>query len=142
VNVNPTSGLSTTEAGGTAAITVALDSLPTAGVTIHAVTSTDLGEGVVSPSSLVFSVGNWDRAQTLTVTGVDDVSVDGDIAYAITSSFVYSSDTNFHGVFVADVAVTNMDGIYSAYIPWLFRFLCVELLSYFGRRDVPGHFLT
>jgi hypothetical protein len=107
--VDPTSGLSTTEAGGTAVFTVVLDSVPTASVTIG-VTSTDMGEGVVSLSSVAFAVGNWSITQTLTVTGVDDVWVDGDIAYNITTSLASSSDTNFHGVSIADVAVTNMNG--------------------------------
>jgi hypothetical protein len=56
-------------------------------------------------------VGNWDVRQTLTVMGVDDVWVDGDVVYS-TTTLAISSDTNFHGVFAADVAVTNMDGTY------------------------------
>ena len=46
--VNPTSGLTTTEAGGTAAFSVVLNSQPTADVTIG-LSSTDTTEGTISP---------------------------------------------------------------------------------------------
>src|SRR5213079_2317905 len=71
VTVTPTSGLTTTEAGGTATFTVVLNSQPTANVTI-AVSSSDAAEGSVSPTTLTFTAGNWNVAQTVTVTGVDD----------------------------------------------------------------------
>ena len=49
ITVSPTSGLTTTEAGGTATFTVVLTSQPTANVTI-ALSSSDTTEGTVSPS--------------------------------------------------------------------------------------------
>ena len=110
VTVGPTIGLATTEAGGTAVFAVVLDSQPSANVTI-AVFSSDTGEGVVSVSSLTFGTDDWNSYQTVTVTGVDDVVVDGNVAYNITTGVVNSSDTNFDGVSVADVTgVRNMDG--------------------------------
>ena len=48
ITVSPTSGLVTTEAGGTATFTVKLNTAPTADVTIG-LTSSDLTEGTVSP---------------------------------------------------------------------------------------------
>src|SRR5207237_8750398 len=48
ITVSPTSGLTTTEAGGTATFTIKLDSQPTAGVTI-ALSSSNSAEGTVSP---------------------------------------------------------------------------------------------
>jgi len=60
--VNPTSGLVTTEAGGTAQFTVVLDSPPTADVTVGLSTS-DVSEGTVAPASLTFNSGNWDTPQ-------------------------------------------------------------------------------
>jgi hypothetical protein len=108
--VIPTSGLNTTEAGGTAVFTIALDSQPSASVTVG-VSSTDVGEGVVSSSFVIFATGVWNVAQTVTVTGVDDVWVDGDILYNITTAAFSSSDTNFNGELVPDVlGVVNMDG--------------------------------
>jgi hypothetical protein len=50
ITVIPTSGLVTTEAGGTASFTVVLDAQPSANVTIP-VSSSNTAEGTVSPAS-------------------------------------------------------------------------------------------
>lgn len=108
--VSPTTGLNTTEAGGIAVFTVVLDAQPLADVTLG-LSSTDVGEGILSSSSLTFAVGQWNISQTMTVTGVDDVWVDGDISYNVSTGAMSSSDTNFNGESVADVwGVVNMDG--------------------------------
>ena len=73
ITVTPTAGLMTTEAGGTATFTVVLNTQPTADVTI-ALSSSDTTEGTVGPASLTFTTANWNVAQTVTVTGVDDAS--------------------------------------------------------------------
>jgi hypothetical protein len=86
-----------------------LDSQPSGSVTIG-LTSTDLGEGIISSSEVVFAVGDWNAAQAVTVTGVDDVSVDGNIEFNITTGAASSSDTNFNGASVVDVRVSNLDG--------------------------------
>ena len=72
----------TTEAGGTATFTAKLNSQPTADVSV-AVSSSDTSEGTVSPSILTFTTSNYNSAQTVTVTGVNDSSVDGNISYLI-----------------------------------------------------------
>ena len=54
-----------------------LNTQPTADVTI-ALSSSDTTEGTVGPASLTFTTANWNVAQTVTVTGVDDAVVDGD----------------------------------------------------------------
>src|SRR5262249_25403881 len=71
IPVPPTSGLTPTEAGGTATFTVVLESQPTADVTIN-LSSSDTTEGTPSTTSLTFTSANWNIAQTVTVTGVDD----------------------------------------------------------------------
>jgi ELWxxDGT repeat protein len=106
--VSPTSGLVTTEAGGTATFTVMLASRPTADVTI-AFSSSDTTEGTVAPSSLTFNPASWNTPQTVRVTGVEDSEVDGDVLYAIVLAPATSSDTNYSGFDAADVAVTNRD---------------------------------
>ncbi len=78
ISVDPTSGLTTTEAGGTATFTVVLDTQPTSDVAVG-LSSSDLTEGTVGPDSLTFTSGNWNVAQTVTVTGVDDAVADGDV---------------------------------------------------------------
>ena len=108
VTVSPTSGLTTTEAGGTATFTVVLNAQPTADVTIG-VTSSDATEGTVAPASLTFTAANWNLAQTVTVTGVNDSLDDGDVAYSIVTAVATSLDPNYAGVDAADVSVTNTD---------------------------------
>ena len=108
VTITPTSGLTTTESGGTATFTVVLDSQPTANVTITFV-STLAAEGTISPSSLTFTNGNWNAPQTITITGQDDLVVDGNLAYSITSNPATSSDALYNGFNPADVSVTNTD---------------------------------
>ena len=100
--------LYTTEAGGTDTFTVMLNSQPTANVTIS-LTSSDLTEGTVAPASLTFTPANWNVAQTVTMTGVNDAFNDGDIGYSIVSAAAVSLDANYSGLNAADVAVTNTD---------------------------------
>jgi hypothetical protein len=108
ITVTPTSGLVTTEALGTATFTIVLDSQPTADVTIG-LSSSDLTEGTVSPASVTFTSANWNAAQTVTVTGVDDAVGDGNIAYSIITAPAVSDDPNYSGFVVDDVSVTNED---------------------------------
>src|SRR5262249_54950131 len=68
ITVTPTSGLTTTEAGGQDSFDVVLNSQPTPDVTI-AITSTNTAEGTVSTSLLTFTAANWNVAQTVTITG-------------------------------------------------------------------------
>src|SRR5439155_744124 len=82
ITVQPTTGLITTEAGGTATFTVVLNSQPTADVTIG-LSSSNPNQGTVSVPSLTFTAANWNVPQTVTVTGVEDFIDDGDIAYTI-----------------------------------------------------------
>ncbi len=106
--VNPTSGLTTTEAGGTATFTVVLNSQPSADVTIG-LSSSDTTEGTVAPAALTFTSANWNTAQTVTVTGVDDAIVDGDVVYNIITAAATSTDASYNGMNAADVSVTNTD---------------------------------
>ena len=109
VTVAPVAGLVTTEAGGTAVFTVVLTSQPTADVTIAL--SGDATEGTIAPAPLTFTAGptgNWGTAQTVTVTGVDDLVDDGDILYTIVTTAT-SADPAYNGITVADVTVTNTD---------------------------------
>ena len=108
IAVTPTSGLVTTEAGGTATFTVVLQSMPTANVTIG-LSSSDTTEGTVSPSSLTFTPTNWNVPQTVTVTGVDDSIVDGNVAYTIVTAPAQSADPAYNGLNADDVAVTDQD---------------------------------
>ena len=109
ITVTPSSGLTTTEAGGTATYTIVLTSQPAADVTI-ALSSTDTTEGTISQSSLTFTPANWNIPQTVTVTGVNDAVDDGDILYSISNAPATSADASYNGLDPIDVAVTNADG--------------------------------
>src|SRR4029079_1684980 len=65
-------------------------------------------EGTVSPATLTFTPANWNVAQTVTVTGVDDPQVDGPVAYTIVTAAT-SGDPSYQGIVVADVTVSNTD---------------------------------
>jgi hypothetical protein len=108
VTVTPTSGLVTTESGGTATFRVELNTRPTANVTIALATS-DATEGTIAPASLVFTRDNWNAPQTVTVTGVNDDAADGPQAYAILTAAAASGDARYAGIDPPDVAASNTD---------------------------------
>ena len=57
--------------GGTAGYTVKLDARPSASVTVS-IASGDADAASVEPASLTFTASDWNIAQTVTVTGVED----------------------------------------------------------------------
>src|SRR6185436_12845047 len=107
--VTPLAGLVTDESGRAATLTLVLRSQPGADVNI-ALSSSDQSEGDVSPASVTFTAANWNVAQTVTVTGIDDPFVDGDVAFAIRTAAAISDDPNYAGLDPADVSVVNDDG--------------------------------
>ena len=109
VIVTPGVGLVTTEAGGTATFTIVLaNQMPALPVTIS-LTSSDTTEGTLSVSSVTFTSANWNIAQTITITGVNDFVDDGNIAYTIITGATSSGDPAWNNVNVGDVSVTNTD---------------------------------
>lgn len=106
--VSAPSPASTSEAGGVSTFAVRLASQPLATVTVP-VASGDPTEGWASPASLAFSAGNWQVAQTVTVTGVNDWLVDGTQAYQVVLGPVASADPLYDGRNVPAVALGNLD---------------------------------
>ena len=106
--ITPQSGLTTTEAGGTATFTVTLAGRPGANVTV-ALSSGDTSEGTISDASLTFSSNNWNTPQTVVVTGVDDSVVDGDVSYFIVTAPMVSNDPAYSGLNAPDVPITGAD---------------------------------
>lgn len=106
--VEPTSGLTTTEAGGTATFTVQLEEEPTSYVVVG-ITSGTPAEGIVDQMMLTFTPLDWNLPRTVVVTGVDDRIVDGDQTYAIVLAPAASGDPNYDRVDPPDVTVTNTD---------------------------------
>ncbi|NQT11719.1 MAG: hypothetical protein HQ582_03150, partial [Planctomycetes bacterium] len=94
--------------GGTATFTVVLDSQPTEDATIG-LSSSDTTEGTVSPASLIFTPVNWNVPQEVTVTGVGDGDVDGNIGYFIVTAPAASDDADYEGLDADDVSITNAE---------------------------------
>jgi hypothetical protein len=105
--VTPTSALQTTEAGGTATFSVRLQSAPTAPVTI-ALGNSNPGQGSLSTSSLTFTAANWNVAQSVTITALDDHIVNGDQTYQVTGTAT-STDANYNGRAMTPVTVVNKE---------------------------------
>jgi len=108
IQVTPVTGLTTSETGQSATFQVVLNAPPTADVTVG-ISSSDASEGGVSLQTLIFTSTNWATPQVVTVTGVDDDDIDGNIDYTIVLSPATSSDPNYGGFDPPDVALTNLD---------------------------------
>ena len=106
ISVGPVS-CDTEENGHAATFTVVLTCMPTNEVEIS-VACSDTTEGEVSPSQLFFMPADWDTAQTITVTGVDDDQDDGDVGYTITLT-ADSADAGFDGISPPDTTLVNID---------------------------------
>ncbi len=104
----------TTESGGSVTFSMRLTSVPDDDVTIN-LSSTNVNEGVVTPSQLLFTPTDW-GLKTVTVFGVDDGnSVDGDVDYSIvTAAAVSSGDANYNAMDADDVLLVNRDNDNSA----------------------------
>ena len=100
--------ISVDESGTAATFDVVLQAAPTADVMIVVLT-TDASEAVISTELLTFTPSDWSIAQSVTVTGVDDVEVDGSIVSQIQLGTVVSADPSYSGLAVADVTVTTTD---------------------------------
>ena len=106
ITVTNVSNTVVTEGGGaTYTYTVVLDTAPTSDVTITLNSGTQLSTNV---TSLTFTTANWNVAQTVTVTVIDDTVGEGNHTGVITST-VTSTDTSYNGLTVAPVQVTITD---------------------------------
>ncbi|MFS4494852.1 invasin domain 3-containing protein [Maribacter sp. 2308TA10-17] len=97
------------ENGGTATFTVVLGSQPATDVLINLV-SGDVLEATVDIAQLTFNGTDWDKPQTITVTGIDDSALTGDTT-VITVSVDPTSDGAFTGFpnQTVDVTLVNDD---------------------------------
>ncbi|WP_298473543.1 gliding motility-associated C-terminal domain-containing protein [uncultured Maribacter sp.] len=109
VNISTLAG-TTTEAGGTADFVFTLTSQPTANVSIN-INGYDVTE-TSGPTSILLTPTNWDTGETLTITGVNDAIIDGDIDNIINTGNVTSGDPNYQaisGAVIPQLTVTNLD---------------------------------
>ena len=88
----------TNETGTQATFDVTLNIQPATDVVID-VTSGDLGENTVSPATLTFTNLNYNIAQTVTATGIDDGLIDGNQTTTITVAVDdAASEDNYDGL--------------------------------------------
>ncbi len=106
--VTPADGLTTSEMGSKATFLVRLASKPSASVLLN-IASSNLGEATVAPAALTFQSANWDIPQPVTVTGVDDAVLDGDVPYTIILRPAVSNDVNYNGLDAPDITLVNLD---------------------------------
>ena len=106
-NISPISG-ATSEAGGSATFTVQLTTQPSSNVSID-INSDNTAEGTIDKTVLTFTQGDWNTAQTVTVTGEDDNVEDGDQTYAINFASAVSNDNNYNNLTPVNVNVINTD---------------------------------
>eukprot|EP00754_Rhynchopus_humris_P028799 Rhum_TRINITY_DN15180_c2_g1::Rhum_TRINITY_DN15180_c2_g1_i1::g.138378::m.138378 len=106
--VDPTSGLMTSEVGGTDTFTIVLGSQPVKEVVIS-LSSSDFSEGTMMPRKVTFTESNWRTPITVTVTGVDDFIADGNVTYTIVTDAAVSLDPKYNGKTASDVGALNID---------------------------------
>mgnify|MGYP001394906062 CR=1 FL=1 len=110
--VDPTSGLVTTESGGTATFTISLTSQPVGGADVTIPLQSDTPTEGTVPASVTIPNAQWQTGVVVTVTGADDLVLDGDQPYTIITGDPTSADAAYEalaGADVADISVTNQD---------------------------------
>lgn len=106
--VTETAGTSVSETGTSDTFSVALNSEPASNVVIS-VTNGDITEMSVDRTVLTFTPGNWDTAQTVTVTGADDVTVDGQQTSTIILAVVENDSSDAFDDFLDQTVVVTTD---------------------------------
>jgi Domain of unknown function (DUF4347)/Concanavalin A-like lectin/glucanases superfamily/PA14 domain/RTX calcium-binding nonapeptide repeat (4 copies)/Calx-beta domain/WD40-like Beta Propeller Repeat len=96
----------TDEDGNSQIFGIRLNSQPTANVTIN-LKNIDQTESSLSVTSLTFTPDNWNQYQSIKVTGVNDLEIDGDFTYTILAES-NSNDPNYNPKF-AYIEVKNLD---------------------------------
>lgn len=107
--VTPTTNLQTSESGTSVQINVSLNKAPGDTVNIPTITFSDSLEGSIDKSSLTFTTSNWNVSQVITVTGIDDQVVDGDKVSTLDFAKSVSNDTEFNGLTISSLSITNLD---------------------------------
>ena len=102
------SSTNVTEAGSSVNFEFRLSSKPKADVVVS-VSTDDATETKVSPASITFTPSDWDKTQTVTVTGVDDHYVDGAQVSKISLKVSDTTDDNFKSLALDAWTVTTED---------------------------------
>jgi hypothetical protein len=113
---NDTAGVTITESGTTDvseggptdSYDMVLNSQPESGKTVTITIATADGQATTTPTSLVFNETNWNVAQIVTVTAVDDTVIEGLHASTLTHTAV-STDSNYDGIAISSVIANITD---------------------------------
>lgn len=93
------------EGGSTDTVDISLRQQPSANVTVNLTAS---GQALVSPASLTFTTANWNVAQTVTISAINDTTVEPDTLTNI-GVVVDSTDIAYDGVKTKSIAATVID---------------------------------
>jgi uncharacterized protein (DUF1800 family) len=101
------------EAGATDTYTLALASAPTANVTISISPAANtalppVAQVTTNPSTVTFTPTNWNTPQTITVSAINDATVEGDLTTLIHHT-VQSADKAYAGHPITPLVVTVID---------------------------------
>ena len=97
------------EGGATDSYDVVLNSQPEAGSTVTIAIATSDGQTTTTPTSLVFDDTNWNVAQSVTVTAVDDAVAEGSPHAGSISHTATSTDANYNGIAIASLTANITD---------------------------------
>jgi subtilisin family serine protease len=106
ITITQTNGdTSVTEGGNTDSYSLLLKTQPTANVTINLAVGTQL---TTDKTSLTFTPTNWNIAQTVTLTAINDTTPEGTKTVNITHT-VTSTDTNYSTVTIPNLSINITD---------------------------------
>ena len=87
---------------------VSLTTQPSGNVTVN-VLSSNTAEGTLSNNVLNFTSSNWNVAQSIVVTGIDDLLDDGNTNFTVTFSSTTSTDATYAALNSTVYNLTNLD---------------------------------
>jgi hypothetical protein len=118
VSAQPSRTVMTTESGGSAKVSVALDVAPTEPVTVSFRTTRPSEalvapvDGSAAPSEVVFLIflpDNWNIPQSIRVVGVDDAVQDGTAPFELFTRISATADPSYQGIPEIRLAGFNVD---------------------------------
>jgi hypothetical protein len=109
ITISKTSGLVTTESGGTDSFSVSLTSKPVGQITLN-LTNLTPTEVSLSQSTIVFDSTNWNAGIVVVVTGVDDTVLDFTQPWTIRGTLsATAADPAYAGILVPTITGVNLD---------------------------------
>ncbi|WP_444956871.1 hypothetical protein [Microbulbifer sp. ZKSA002] len=112
ITVQALTDLETDEAGTSIAVLeVSLDQALAAdtSLTLNLGVSDDSEAAILGNNYLQFTADNWQTPQLIQLVGLDDCSVDGDMAYSLVFQPVQSNDNAYSGQLLDSVSLLNLD---------------------------------